>query len=111
VPKLSWYPRPEEDKKEYEYRWRSSDTLDSNRPLRSYITDDGTIILCRDLSVPRKVLTDEEKRKIEDDEEKKRALKMRSTYYRKEENLDIKIARETFGREDSEEGGGIEGGT
>jgi hypothetical protein len=93
VPKLNWYPRPEEDKKEYEYRWRSSDSLDSNRPLRSYITlDDGAILLCRDLSIPRKTLTDDEKRKIEDDEEKKRALKMRSSYYRKEEHLDIKIA-------------------
>jgi len=95
IPKLNWYPRPTEDKKDdYKYRgYGSSDTFDPNRPLRSLSLDDGMILLCRDLSIPRKKLTDAEERKIVDEEDKKRALKMRSTYYyRREERLDIKIA-------------------
>jgi len=92
LPKLNWYPRPTEDKRD-EHKYRAySDILDPNKPLRSLILDDGSILLCRDITVPRKILTSAEERKIQDEEEKKRMLKMRTTHYRREERLDIKIA-------------------
>jgi len=89
LPKLNWYPRPEEDKKD---RSKYADSLDPNRPLRSLMLDDGSILLYRDLSVARKMLTSAEERKISDEEEKKKMMKNRTTYHRKQENLDIKVA-------------------
>jgi len=88
LPKLNWYPRPQEDKKD---KIKYSDILDPNRPIRSLMLEDSSILLCRDLSVPRKILTNEEEKKIIDDEDKKRIMKMRN-YNRVEERLDIKIA-------------------
>jgi len=90
LPKLHWYPRPDEDKKDH-YKQKYSDILDPDRPLRSLMLEDGSILLYRDLTVARKVLTDTEERKIMEDEDKKRMMKYRINYHRKEENLDIKI--------------------
>jgi len=88
LPKLNWYPGPEEDKKDY-YKQKYSDILDPDRPLRSLMLEDGSILLYRDLSVPRKILTDAEEKKIMEDEEKKRMMKFRINYHRREESLDI----------------------
>jgi len=90
LPKLAWYPRPQEDKKDKYNKY--TDILDPNKPIRSLTLEDSNILLCRDLLVPRKILTTAEERKIMEDEEKKRMMKMRSTYNRIEERLDIKIA-------------------
>jgi len=92
LPKLSWYPRPQEDKKDSHKHRHLTDILDPNKPLRSLMLDDGSILLCRDLSIQRKTLTPSDERKIMEDEEKKRMLKMRTIYNRKEDRLDIKIA-------------------
>jgi len=92
LPKLPWYPRPQEDKKESHKHKQYSDIYDPNRPLRSLQLEDGSILLCRDLSIPRKLLTPSEEKKIMDNEEKKRMLKMRTVNNRREERLDIKIA-------------------
>jgi len=63
LPKLNWIPRPQEDKSHKHHKYYS-EPLDPNRPLRSSVTlDDGSMILCRDLSVPRKILTPSEEKK------------------------------------------------
>jgi len=88
IPKLKWYPSfPETDSPNTKYY---SHNLDSNPSIHSLHIEDGSILVCRDLSVPLKKLSEADIKKINHDEELKRRDKYKLQSSR-EERLFINI--------------------
>jgi len=88
IPKLKWFPPlPDGDSPNTKYY---SHNLDSNQSIHSLHIEDGSILVCRDTSVPLKKLSEADIKKINHDEELKRRdkYKLQSS---KEERLSINI--------------------
>jgi len=92
IPNLIWYPPPQDSDTPKSHKAYYYSSVDPNKPLStiSHI-DDGSVLICRNLSVPLKKLTDEDIKKISNEEEQKRQMKFIRSHHRKEETLSINI--------------------